>query len=41
VVVAVTASKVGESNSSGGSDCSGGNAKLNPPITQRRNAHSC
>ena len=38
VVVAATASKVCESNSSGGSDRSGGSAEFNPPIMQKRNA---
>ena len=33
--MAVTASKVGESNSSGGSDRSGGSAEFNPPIMRK------
>ena len=36
VVVTVMAVKVGESDSSGGSDYSGGSAKINSPITQNK-----
>ena len=41
VVVAVMSVKVFESDSSGESDCSGGSAKINSPITQNKNARYC